>query len=210
LWIGSHCVHGIGQTCRTHGAKKNTPWPLVWVRNISTERPPLIGEVSDNFWGQCCVVSTTDPYGCIIWFLDRSRYYFFQVAPQLYSRGWVDPVPDPPLLRKSGSAGNGTRDLWIHSQELWPLDHRSGTYGIKKKSYSIGTDSSHGTWPLGRLTRHWKDNIKDRTELEQWRPLATLAGVSRQWLQTFGEAWTSGWHLVNGVSALHAVSSDIW
>jgi hypothetical protein len=36
----------------------------------------------------------------------------------------VDPVPDPLLLRKSGRAGNRTRDLWICSQELWPLDHR--------------------------------------------------------------------------------------
>jgi hypothetical protein len=41
-----------------------------------------------------------------------------QVAPQLSLRGWVDPVPDPLLLRKSGSAGNRTRDLWICSQEL--------------------------------------------------------------------------------------------
>jgi hypothetical protein len=32
----------------------------------------------------------------------------------------VDPVPDPLLLRKSGSAGNRTRDLW-------PLDHRGGS-----------------------------------------------------------------------------------
>jgi hypothetical protein len=24
---------------------------------------------------------------------------FYQAAPQLYSRGWVDPVPDPLLLR---------------------------------------------------------------------------------------------------------------
>jgi hypothetical protein len=39
-------------------------------------------------------------------FLDRSRYIFFQAAPQLYSRGSVDPVLDPLLLRKSGSAGN--------------------------------------------------------------------------------------------------------
>jgi hypothetical protein len=38
-----------------------------------------------------------------------SRYFFLQVALQLYSRGWVDPVPDPLLLRKSGSAGNRTR-----------------------------------------------------------------------------------------------------
>jgi hypothetical protein len=45
-------------------------------------------------------------------FLDRSRYFFFQVAPQLYSRSWVDPVPDPLLLRKSGSAANRTLDFW--------------------------------------------------------------------------------------------------
>ena len=51
---------------------------------------------------------------------------FIQVAPQLTSRGWVDPVPDPLLLRKSGSAGNRTRDLYICSQKLWPLDHRGG------------------------------------------------------------------------------------
>jgi hypothetical protein len=39
-------------------------------------------------------------------FLDHSHYFFFQVAPRLCSRVWVDPVPDPLLLRKSGSAGN--------------------------------------------------------------------------------------------------------
>jgi hypothetical protein len=38
----------------------------------------------------------------------------------------VDPVPDPLLLRKSCSTGNWTRDFWICSQELWPLDHRGG------------------------------------------------------------------------------------
>jgi hypothetical protein len=44
-------------------------------------------------------------------FLDRSRYFFFQIVPHLSSRGRVDPVPDPLLLRKSGGAGNRTRDL---------------------------------------------------------------------------------------------------
>jgi hypothetical protein len=38
----------------------------------------------------------------------------------------VDPVPDPLLLRKFGSAENRTRDLWVSSQELWPLDYRGG------------------------------------------------------------------------------------
>jgi hypothetical protein len=35
----------------------------------------------------CRVVSATDPHGRILGFLGRSRYYFFQVARQLYSRG---------------------------------------------------------------------------------------------------------------------------
>jgi hypothetical protein len=58
--------------------------------------------------------------------LERSRYFSIQLAPQLSSRGWVDPVPDPLHPRKSGSPGNRTRDLYICSQKLWPLDHRGG------------------------------------------------------------------------------------
>jgi hypothetical protein len=34
---------------------------------------------------ECCVVSATDPHGRILGFLDRSRYYLFQVAQQVYS-----------------------------------------------------------------------------------------------------------------------------
>jgi hypothetical protein len=34
----------------------------------------------------CRVVSATDTYGRNLGFLDRSRYFSFQVAPQLYSR----------------------------------------------------------------------------------------------------------------------------
>jgi hypothetical protein len=52
------------------------------------------------------MVSATEPHGRIVGFLDQGRYYFFQVVPQLYSRGSMDPVPDPLLLRKSDSARN--------------------------------------------------------------------------------------------------------
>jgi hypothetical protein len=98
---------------------------LVRERTIPTERPPLVGEVTNNFCGfGCCVVRTTNPYGHILRFIDRSRYFLFQVAPQLYSRGWVDSVPDPLFLGKPDSVGKRTRDLWICSHELWPLDHR--------------------------------------------------------------------------------------
>jgi hypothetical protein len=48
----------------------------------------MMGEVSANFSDRGChVVIVTDPYGRILGFLDRSRYFFFQVAPKLYSRG---------------------------------------------------------------------------------------------------------------------------
>jgi hypothetical protein len=43
------------------------------------------------------------------------------------------PGPGPLLLRKSGSVGNRTRDLWIWSQELWPLDYRGGLQNVKEK-----------------------------------------------------------------------------
>jgi hypothetical protein len=58
---------------------------LVRKRTLPTERPPYIGEVIINFFADrgCHVFNSTDPHGYILGFLDRSRYYFFQVAPQL-------------------------------------------------------------------------------------------------------------------------------
>jgi hypothetical protein len=54
------------------------------------------------------VVSVTDPYGRI---LGQEPLLFYQVAPQLYSRGRVDPVPDPLLFF-----------LVVPGIEPWPLD----------------------------------------------------------------------------------------
>jgi hypothetical protein len=61
-------------------------------------------------------------------YLDRIRYFFFQLAPHLSSRGSVDPVPDPLLLRKCDSAWNRTWDLWLCRKELWPLNYRGGAF----------------------------------------------------------------------------------
>jgi hypothetical protein len=68
---------------------------VAWVneRTIPTERPPLVGEVS---------AGSLRPYS------------------QLYSRGWVDPVPDPLLLRKSGSSGDWT---WTSGSVARNSDH---------------------------------------------------------------------------------------
>jgi hypothetical protein len=49
---------------------------LVRDRIMPTERPPLVGEVIANFAdGGCHVASVTNPYGRILGFLDRSRYF---------------------------------------------------------------------------------------------------------------------------------------
>jgi hypothetical protein len=81
---------------------------LVRERTIYTERQQFLAKLVPTFADRGCG-QHNGSLGRILDFLDRSRYFFFQVAPQLYSRGWVDPVPDPLLLRKSGRARNRTQ-----------------------------------------------------------------------------------------------------
>jgi hypothetical protein len=83
---------------------------------------------------------------------------FYQVAPQLYSRGWVDPVPDP-LLFLLVVHGNRTRDPWICSQELWPLDHRGGHFQHSKKNVISWSESMKILITFRRWTRPRVDQI---------------------------------------------------
>jgi hypothetical protein len=55
----------------------------------------------------------------------------------LTSQGWVDPVPGPLLLRKSGSAGNRTWDLCICSQKLWPIDSKYFFFKLQAYLFSV-------------------------------------------------------------------------
>ena len=134
--------------------KKTNSVALVREQIIPTERPPSVGEVSANFLRieGCHVVSATDPHGRWSLFSGPEPLLFIQVDPQLTSRGWVDPVPDPLLLRKSGSTGNRTRDLCICSQKLWPLDHRGGLYFAYTWSISFAVSRS-------RCSRNICDNV---------------------------------------------------
>jgi hypothetical protein len=90
--------------------QKQIPW-AEFAREIY--RPSdrrLSGKLVPTFAGRRChVVSVMNPYGHTLGFLEWSRYLLFKVAPQLYSRSWVNSFPDPVLLRKSESAGSGTR-----------------------------------------------------------------------------------------------------
>jgi hypothetical protein len=72
------------------GKKNKKTVSSVRKRTIPTQRPSFVSEVSANFffvYRGCHVISMTNPSGRILGFLDRSRYYCFQVAPQLHSRG---------------------------------------------------------------------------------------------------------------------------
>jgi hypothetical protein len=54
------------------------------------------------------VVSATDPHGRILGFLDPEPLLLVFLPS---SSSIVDPVPDPLLLRESGSAGNRTLQI---------------------------------------------------------------------------------------------------
>jgi hypothetical protein len=79
---------------------------MVWVREwtIPTERPLLVGEVIANFlriegarWSAWRIPTA-------VFSVSRQPLLFYQVAPQLYSRGWVD-LFQTHYFFFSGSAG---------------------------------------------------------------------------------------------------------
>jgi hypothetical protein len=87
----------IGETCSSHFSLCSVA--LVRERTVPTERLPIVGEVIANFCGYKVPRGQRD--GSVQAFSRFSRQeplLFYQVAPQLYSRGRVDPVSDPLLL----------------------------------------------------------------------------------------------------------------
>jgi hypothetical protein len=107
-YYATACPH---QTiCTDLNIGKNTPWSqsaseLYRLRDCSLAKlVPTLAERRD-----IALSARLITYGRNFVFLDRGRYFFFQVAPQLSSRGYVEPIPDPLLLRKSGNVGNRIR-----------------------------------------------------------------------------------------------------
>jgi hypothetical protein len=88
LWWG-HLIIEVTKCGSVHKTKqkKNS---MVWVRErtIPTERPPLVGEVTASFCGWRVPRGQRDgslrPYSR---FSRQEPLLFYQVAPQLYSRG---------------------------------------------------------------------------------------------------------------------------
>jgi hypothetical protein len=99
---------------------KTTPWPLVRKPTIP-ERPPHVGEVSANFlriegvaWSAQRIPSAINS----VFLTGAATFSFKQFLNYHHEAEWT-PVPDPLVLRKSGSAGNRTRD----SGTNYRLDH---------------------------------------------------------------------------------------
>jgi hypothetical protein len=85
-----------GEGLQKASAKKQTPWP---------ESASYLYRTSDRRLSTKLVLTFED----FAWSARRIPTAVFSVSS--LTRGCVDPVPDPLLLRKSGSAVNRTRDL---------------------------------------------------------------------------------------------------
>jgi hypothetical protein len=110
----SHSCHGVlcnftVDNCSTWNIiKKKTPWSETASelyrpsdRRLSTKWLPTF---ADRGVPRGLRDGSLRPYSR---FSRQEPLFFYQVAPQLYSRGWVDPVQDPLLF--FCSAGNRTR-----------------------------------------------------------------------------------------------------
>jgi hypothetical protein len=64
---------------------KKTLWPESASELYRSSDGRLSAKLLPTFLDKGCkVVSVKDPYGRILGFLDQSRYFLFQVAPQFY------------------------------------------------------------------------------------------------------------------------------
>jgi hypothetical protein len=89
--------------------KKKTPWPESASEVYRPNDRRLSTNLVPTFAGRWChVVSVTNPYGRILDFLDRSRYFFSSSSSVVLWR-LSGPRSRPLLLKKSGSAVNRTR-----------------------------------------------------------------------------------------------------
>jgi hypothetical protein len=86
-----------------------------------------------------------------------SATFFFQVAPQLYSRRWRDPVPDPLLLRKSGSTGNRTRVSRSVARKSKQLDQR----GDRDNYVHVKIFACIYTWEENYSSNFHSENIRE-------------------------------------------------
>jgi hypothetical protein len=156
--------------------------PLVCERTIPTEWPPYVGEVSASFCGHKLsfgrLNGSSRPYSR---FSRAQLILFLSCSSWVITRGWVDPVPDPLILRKSGSTRNRIRDLWICSRELWPLDHRGCQEVWLKQRYNMLKKSKRGQENRGvnEMRNEYRRLDEEKWNRNGWGGLRTIGHMNK-------------------------------
>jgi hypothetical protein len=119
-------------------------------RTISIERAPHVGEVSANFSGLEGVVWSARriPMAGSPDFLDPEPLLFHSGSYSviLTRLSGTRSTTTTSKKKKSHSPENQTRDIWICSQELWPLDQRGGPPVHIRVQWSIKCTHSVNTF----------------------------------------------------------------
>jgi hypothetical protein len=97
---------------------------------IATSAPLFVSKVMDS-WGMSFSIGCSPPPGVCFnkiqnfdQFSRPEPLFFFKVALNCNHEAEWTLFQTHCFSEKSGSARNRTQDLWVCSQELWPLDHR--------------------------------------------------------------------------------------
>jgi hypothetical protein len=68
---------------------------------------------------ECHVFNVTDPYGRNLSYLDRSRYFFFEVAPQFVLMRVSEPrtTTTTTTTKNNNNNNNSKKNVWITSEK---------------------------------------------------------------------------------------------
>jgi hypothetical protein len=103
---------------------------VAWVRErtIPTERPPLVDEVSTNFWGYRVPRGQRNGYPRPFSRISRPEtLLFLPSSSSVVLTRLSEPRSRLTTPQKIWYRWEPNPDPWIYSQEFWPLDHRSGS-----------------------------------------------------------------------------------
>jgi hypothetical protein len=132
--IGICVTQFISVVQKTNKQTKETPWPesasQLYLPSDSRLSAKLLPTFADRevSLGQC---------GHYLSFLDWSRYFFFQVAPQLYSRGWVNPVPAQGQIQQvASSPWFAPVSSLLSAQPRWQFIAKQNGPRVKQPHYS--------------------------------------------------------------------------
>jgi hypothetical protein len=118
-------IHGTAHPWKCLFPSNKTTNSVVWVseRTIPTKRPPLVCEVGANSVPLGQRDSSLRSYSR---FSRPEPLLFLSSSSSVVLKKLSGPRSKPTTSQKIWQRRESNPDLWICSQELWPLDHRGG------------------------------------------------------------------------------------